>query len=148
MSHTELVLPHTGEVLNLKRASTDVLAIAFDGLKEAEADLKSLRSQLGDELTSRLDHEGRRSVTLDGWTVETTAPTVKEWDLDRLRSDLAELVEQGVISESKAKHCVKWEPKPVWNEIKTLLSDPRCSRLNHAFKEVPAVRYARVKRTP
>jgi hypothetical protein len=141
-----LVLPQTGEVIDLKAAATDVLAIAFDGLLDAERDLKSLRSQIGEEITERLDHEGRRSVTLDGWTVETTAPTVKEWDMDRLRSDLAELVGEGVISEEKAKRCVKWEPKAVWREIKTLLSDPRCSRLNHAFSEVEAVRYAKVKR--
>ena len=145
---TDLItIPDTGELLDLSTAATDVLAIAFDGLKDAESDLKSLRSQIGEEITRRLDHEGRRSVTVDGWTVETTAPTTKQWDMDRLRADLAELVAEGVISENKAKRCVKWEPKAVWMEIKTLLSDPRCSRLNHAFTEVEAVRYAKVKRT-
>lgn len=146
MSHTELVLPHTGEVLNLRKAATDVLAVAFDGLMEAERDLKALRSEIGDEITARLDHEGRRSVTVDDWTIATTAPTHKVWDFDRLRSDLAELVQEGVISEEKAKRCIKWEPKAAWAEIKTLLSDPRCSRLNHSFTEEPAPRYATVKR--
>lgn len=144
---TELItLPDTGELIDLHSAEPEQLAVVFDHLLETEKDLKSLRSQIGEEITSRLDHEGRRSVSYGEWTLETTAPTVKEWDMDRLRSDLAELVLEGVISEKKAKACVKWEPKAVWREIKTLLSDPRCSRLNHAFSEVPAMRYAKVKR--
>jgi TusA-related sulfurtransferase len=42
---------------------------------------------------------------------------------------------------------VKWEPKPVWSELKILTTDPRCKeRINHALSEVAATRYVRVKR--
>ncbi len=147
MTESFLTVPETGELIDLTSATSDALAIVFTEIADSEKELRAARQAIGDEITRRLDHEGRRSVTTEiGWKVETTAPTEKVWDLDRLRSDLAELVEQGVISDAKAKRCVKFEPKPVWKEIKTLLSDPRCSRLNHAFTEEPAPRYARVTR--
>lgn len=142
-----VILPDTGELLDLEAAATDVLAIAFDGLADNERELRALKSQIGEEITRRLDHEGRRSVTVDGWKIETTAPTEREYEIDELRAVLAELVTEGTISDRKAKACIVFEPKVVWRELKPLTTDPRCqARINHAIKEVPSHRYAKVHR--
>lgn len=141
-----VLVPHTGEVVDLSEVDDVSLAAVMDSIAEIEADLRSAKRELSDEIAKRLDYLGRRSVDAGEFRLEVTPPQEKEWDLDRLRSDLAELVEEGVISQQKATACVKWTPSPVWAQIKTLLSDPRCSRLEHAFKLVPATRYVKVRR--
>lgn len=140
------VVPHTGEVLALKDASLASLAEVVKEIADVEADLKSAKHTLADEVAVRLDVHGRRSAEIDGWRLEVNAPTERQWDLDELRATLAELVAEGTITETKAKACVRWEPKPVWNELKILLSDPRCkARVSHAMSEVETTRYVRVK---
>jgi hypothetical protein len=142
-----IVVPKTGEVLDITGATTTSLAAVIEAINEAEKDLKSDRRQIGDELARRLDIEGRRSVMLDDFRIEVSPPTEKTWDVDELRATLAELVEEGTISDGKAKACVKWTPEPVWAELKTLLSDPRCkARITHCFEENAKTRYVRVKR--
>lgn len=141
-----LVIPGTGEVVSLKDASLPALAAAVDQIAQNEADLKSAKRTLADEVAARLDVHGKRSAEVDGWRLEINAPTERQWDLDELRATLAELVAEGTITDEKAKACIKWEPKPVWSELKILTTDPRCKeRINHALSEVQATRYVRVK---
>lgn len=141
------VIPHTGEAIDLANASAATLAQAVQTIDETERDLKAAKRSIADEVAARLDVFGKRSMESDGWRLEVNAPTEREWDLDELRATLAELVEEGTITDEKAKACVRWEPKPVWSELKILLSDPRCKeRIGHAMSEVMATRYVRVKR--
>lgn len=147
MSDTEemVVLP-TGEIIPLS-GDPAVIAHAWDELTGIERDLKSTKRAIQDEITRRLDFEGRRQMTIDGYRFETTAPTDREWDLPELQTLLLQLVGEGTISEQKADRCIKWEPKVVWNEVKPLLSDPRCAkRMEQTFRVVPANRYAKVTR--
>jgi hypothetical protein len=141
------VVPHTGEVLALKEVSLASIAEVVKQIADTEADLKSAKRTLADEVAGRLDIHGQRSAEIDGWRLEVNAPTDRQWDLDELRATLAELVAEGTITDAKAKACIRWDPKPVWAELKILLSDPRCkARVAHAMSEVETTRYVRVKR--
>lgn len=141
------VLLPGGELVVPSEVTLERLADAFDEVNEAIGELATIKREMQDEVIRRLDYEGRRQITIDGFQLQATAPTEKEWDLAELQLVLAELVNEETISGEKAERCIKWEPKPVWSEIKTLLSDPRCAaRVGHTFKEVPANRYAKVKR--
>lgn len=142
-----VVIPGTGTVLALD-AEPEQIARAWDELTEIERDVRSTKRTISDEITRRLDFEGRRQITLDGGIrLETTAPTERQFDLAELQTLLRVLVGEGTISEKKADACIKWEPKPVWSEIKPLTSDPRCAeRVKQTFREVPANRYAKVSR--
>lgn len=140
-------IPGTGVVLSLDADPHDI-ALAWDDLVEFENDVRTAKREIQDEITRRLDFEGHRQVTLDGGIrFETTAPTEREFDMPELQKLLRVLVGEGTISEKKADACIKWEPKAVWSEIKTLTTDPRCAeRVKQTFREVPARRYAKVTR--
>ena len=141
-----VVIPGTGMIVALDADALE-LAAAWDDLVDFQRDAQSAKREISDEIVRRLDHEGRRSMQIDGIKFEATPPTEKQWDLPELQKLLLQLVSEGTISEAKADRCLKWEPKPVWSELKTLLSDPRCSaRMAYTFEEVPANRYAKVSR--
>lgn len=141
-----VVIPGTGMVVSLD-ADAEEIARAWDELIETERDVKSVKRVISDEITRRLDFEGRRQITIGDLRLETTAPEEREWDLPALQSLLLQLVSEGTISEKKADACLKWEPKPIWSELKPLTTDPRCSaRMAQVFRMVPANRYAKVTR--
>jgi len=141
-----LVIPTTGEAVDVKASPMLALARVMQSIADAEKDLRSAKRELADEIAERLDHEGRRSLDVDGWHLEVSAPTEKKWNVDELRGVLAELVGEGTISDLKSRACVRYKPEPVWAELKTLLSDPRCqARIAHCFEEVPTTRYAKVR---
>jgi hypothetical protein len=148
VSKTEdlIVIPGTGEVVQLD-GPLEAFVGAWDQLVTLEADLRSAKRTISDEVARRLDHEGRRSVDINGVRFETTAPSERSYDVDELRATLAELVTEGTISEAKAKRCIEYTPKVIWRELKTLTTDPRCAaRIGHAISEVPATRYVKVSK--
>jgi hypothetical protein len=137
----------TGELIDLSGAPAGVIGQIAEDIDQRIADLRSDKRALSDEITARLDHEGRRSMEIDGWRFETTAPEEREFDVPELQGVLAELVAEGTISQAKADKCIEWVPKPVWIQIKPLTADPRCKeRVNHAISMRPAARYGKVKR--
>jgi hypothetical protein len=141
-----VVVPGSGLVVSLD-ADPQEIAAAWDEMTTLERELRSAKRTVSDEITRRLDFEGRRSLHIDGVKFETTAPTEREFDLPELQKLLLQLVNEGTISEAKADACIKWEPKPVWSEIKALTTDPRCAeRIKQTFTEKPANRYAKVTR--
>lgn len=145
---TELTVPGTGELIDVARAPDELLAYAHDAIADVERDLKSDKRRLADELARRLDHEGRRSADAGAFHVEVNAPTERQWNVDELRGVLADLVAEGTISQAKAQACIKFEPKPVWMQLKPLLSDPRCKeRIGHALTEAETTRYVKVRRS-
>lgn len=140
-------MPATGELIDTRSIELPSIALRLQELADLERDLRSAKRAFADALALALDHEGRRSVEVDGFRLEINAPTEREWDLDELRATLAELVEEGTITDAKAKACIRWDPKAVWSELKILLTDPRCkARIGHAMAEVPTTRYAKVRR--
>lgn len=141
-----VVIPGSGLVVSLD-ADVEGIAAAWDELTTLEREVRSVKRTISDEITRRLDFEGRRQITVDGFKLETTAPEEREWDLPALQTLLLQLVSEGTISEKKADACIKWTPAVAWAEIKPLTTDPRCSaRIAQTFKMVPANRYAKVTR--
>jgi hypothetical protein len=142
-----IVHPLTGEVLDPRAIQTEALLEAHDLLLDSVKTISGMRRQVDDELVRRLDHEGRRSMSFEGFKVETNPPLEKEWNTTKLAIVLAELVEEELISSEKADKCVRHKPEPVWRELKTLLSDPRVrERIEACFEEVDARRYVKVSR--
>jgi hypothetical protein len=141
-----VVIPGSGLVVSLD-ADLDEIGTAWDDLTSTERELRSVKRTISDEITRRLDFEGRRQITVGHLRFETTAPEEREWDMVELQTLLRQLVGEGTISEQKAERCIRWEPKVVWSEVKALVGDPRCAkRMEQTFTMVPASRYAKVTR--
>jgi hypothetical protein len=141
------VHPRTGEAIDLHAAATDELLDCHDAFADLEREMKEARREVDDELTRRMDHEGRRSFTFDHFKVDVSPPVEKLWDVDKLLNTLDDLVEIKAISQVKAERCVRTKTEPVWRELKTLLSDPRTKDpLEACYDEVEASRYVKVSR--
>lgn len=104
---TYAVNPTTGEAVELANATTDQLAQLRDEIRDARAALQEWANQLDHELTSRLDHEARRSATVGGFAIKVTAPTVRETDEAALRAALLELWDAGLISLAAVDNAVE-----------------------------------------
>ena len=142
----EVIVPNTGELLDLAEVTTTDIAETLGWLSDREAEWRRFRRAASDELAERLDHEGRRSADVDGYRIEVNAPTERKWDEFRLQSVLNRLVDRELISAEKARRCIDWTPKVRWSEVKTLLSDPRVAPdIEACFEDAPATRYAKVK---
>ena len=143
----EILAPQTGELVDPAKLATTDIAGQLESLRAWEADVRSYRRALSDEVASRLDHEGRRSADVGEFVLSVNPPTEKQWRIRQLEETLADLVVEGAISREKAQRCIVLVPKVAWSEIKTLLSDPRIShRIEPCFDEVPIARYIKVKR--
>jgi hypothetical protein len=144
---TETLISLTGELVDLSTEPADTLGRLFEEIDHRTAELRSDKRELSDELARRLDHEGRRSIEIDGWRFEINAPTERQIDVPELQDVLSDLVAEGTISQAKADRVIVWEPKVVWSELKPLTTDPRCqARVNHTITDVPAARYGKAKR--
>lgn len=93
----ELVIPVTGEVINLDEATTTDLCEARQRLSDITADAGRVTGYIADELARRLDSANKRKATVGEYELETNAPTSDEYLLDVLRDELNGLVEAGVI---------------------------------------------------
>jgi hypothetical protein len=143
---SNVVIPVTGEALALD-GPLQTFAAAWDSLLEVEQEIRTAKREISDEIARRLDHEGKRTLHVEGVKFEVNAPEERQWNLAELQLTLAELITEGTISAEKAERCIRWKPEAAWSEIKTLLSDPRCrARIEHCFEMAPATRYARVTR--
>jgi hypothetical protein len=114
---SDVVSRTTGELIDLRDAPVEVIGQIAEDIDARLSELRSDKRALSDEITARLDHEGRRSMEISGWRFETTAPEEREFDVAGLQAVLAELVAEGTISQKKADACLAWEPKPVWAQI-------------------------------
>jgi hypothetical protein len=143
----EVVLPSTGELVDLSSMATDEIAGQLTMFAELVKEIGRFKHAAFDELAARLDHEGRRSAFVGEYRIEVTAPVEKRWDMRRLQQTLDAFVERGLLSSEKAQRCLRVrEPEPVWGELRTLLSDPRVApEISLCFEEVPAPRYVRTR---
>ena len=141
----EVVVPGTGELVDLKAMPTDEIAGMVNRVSEAQGEIARFKRAASDELASRLDHEGRRSATIGDYHVSVNAPTEKQWDIDKLKQNLTLLVRAGYISQEKADRCIRNKPEVAWSEVKLLLSDPRVApEISLCYEEVPAARYVKI----
>jgi len=115
-------LPRSGEVLNLT-GSDEHLVTAFDELREFEAEVKTVRTAVADELRRRLDRSALWTRHVGRFKVSAPSPEPKtEYDVDRLRDALAEMVGEGLIDQEAASKALKRDVSytPVIAGIKAL----------------------------
>lgn len=150
MSSTDLIpVPVTGEAINLT-AGTDDLAYWVDRLQDIERQAKEARSMVGEELLRRLDHDACWTARVEGFeiTAPSPAPTV-EYDVDKLRATLDELVDDGYIGQGAAQAAVKVETsyKPVVAKLNALkkVAPEVARRIEECGTEVEKRRYVRVR---
>jgi hypothetical protein len=115
---TETLITFTGELVDLEQAPVDVIGQIAEDIDRRLEELRSDKRALGDEITRRLDFEGRRSLEIGHWRFETTAPEEREIDVPALQAVLLDLVVEGTISQKKADRVIAWTPKVVWTELK------------------------------
>ena len=96
----QAVDPLSGELVDLAAQTTTDLAEARDRVREVRDRVSSWARSLDEEITARLDFENTRSARVGEWEVKTTAPTVRETDVEALRAKLWDLVCEGVLSEA------------------------------------------------
>jgi len=126
---THAVIRATGEVLDLS-APTGELAAVLDHMAAIEAELRTARELVRQELCGRLDRDNqRRTMTDDGWFLEVDAPGQTEWDTGRLAGVLEGLVSAGKLSAEAARAAL--EPvrvlKPRRRELAKLAGLPQLS---------------------
>lgn len=130
MTSTDLVPvvnPATGEALELTSEATDRLAHERRGVTDLKRSLDQYASHLDEELTRRLDRMGRRSADVNGWTIETKAPTTTDYPADALRSALEDLIDADLLADEVMDDVLV--PQPVTyklnrTRLNTLLKHP------------------------
>ena len=110
-THTTVLVPVTGELVNLDELKGDELADRLEAADELLQHVFAFRDAVVAEFAQRADRLGARTVELDGVKVEVNAPTEDVYDVDRLRAELAPLVEEGVIAKELLGALIP-EPKP------------------------------------
>jgi hypothetical protein len=125
-----LPVPVTGEAIDLA-APDDELLRWIDRLAETEAKLREFRTTIvAAEVMHRMDR--RASWTLRAGEYVATAPSpdpATEWDIDALRSALANLVADGTIDLDAALECVQ----------RDVTYKPRVGNINRVKKISPDV---------
>lgn len=93
----ELVHPATGEVLDIKAATTTELAAGIESLADLFANLGDFRQAIIDELAGRLDSANARKERVGPYELETNPPTTENYDAGILEAELTALVEAKVL---------------------------------------------------
>lgn len=91
-----VVDPATGEIINLRDAGIDTLAMCLTDVRDVETNLKAVKRLVGAELHRRMD-EGRH-WTIDGarYRVSSESPDpVTNYDAERLNAILEAWVREG-----------------------------------------------------
>jgi hypothetical protein len=123
-----VVNPATGEALELSTEATDRLAHERRGVTDVKRALDQYATHIDEELTRRLDRMGRRSAVVNGWKIETKAPTSTDYSVPALRVVLHSLVHANVLDPAVVDEVlVPVDPCPVkLNRVRlnTLLKHP------------------------
>jgi hypothetical protein len=109
----EVVRPDTGEMLDIRRSATDVLAEERKRVTELRSALNVYASFLDEELNRRLDKENTRSATVGGWKIETKAPTTLTFDPDSLAVAIHDLIAEDLLGESVLEKVLIPQPDKV-----------------------------------
>lgn len=134
-----VVLPGTGEVIDLKATTTTGLADGFELIRGLELELSDAKRAVVNEVARRLDLENSRTVDLFAgevhYTLKTNAPSVEEYPLDRLREVLEVAVANELISADVVDRIIT-TPEPVEpaprvdkRELNKLIKRPELERL-------------------
>lgn len=104
----EVANRETGELVRLDAAvaTTDVAEVRL-AASRAKAAIDADLREVDEFLTSRLDHEARRSATVGSYRIEGSAPDEWETDAKPLRAELLAFVEAGVLSTDAVDRAVE-----------------------------------------
>ena len=143
----EVIVPQTGELVDLKALATDDLTERVQSLRDLRREIDAFNRAAGEELAERLMFEGKKSFKLSNGYALRLKPVEKVWDIERLHVVLDSFVERGVISQTKASACVRVKEEIDAREVGALLDDPRCApEVSMCFIESDGRRTVEVKR--
>jgi len=146
-----LVMPFTGEVIELDQPSSD-LAKFRDTLTQIRASLSQIARTVDEELAARLDAANRKSAQVGGWKLAVNRPDAPEYNLYCLRSTLADLVETALLEPSVIDETISEEVvvKVDHGSVRRLLDhpDPRVrNAIGGCVTRRPQQRRVEIKRT-
>ena len=146
-----VVHPLTGEVLSLDLPDAE-LALALDGVRILEGELRDVKSALGRELLARMDASASWTLHLPG-VGKVTAPSPKpliEYDGPGLREALLALADEGWITldavDAAVEVVVTCEPRARGITALLCLGHPVAETVAAFGMETPRARYVSVKR--
>lgn len=119
-----VVIPLTGEAVELASAGTDDLADAIDRIRDLESQLRSAKRQLADEAVARMDAACQWTLAGEDWKLSAPSPGRVEWDAHRLAAVLARMVVDGQVPREAAEQAVVVEPKVKVAGLNALLKRP------------------------
>lgn len=119
-----VVIPLTGEAIDLADANTDDLADAIDRIRDLESQLRAAKRQLADEAVARMDAACQWTLAGADWKLSAPSPGRVEWDADRLARVLAQMVIDGRVPREAAELAVVAEPKVKQAGLNALLKRP------------------------
>lgn len=144
---SEVVLPSTGELVDLSEMATDEIAGQVDYYGQISQTIGRFRRAATDELATRLDYETKQTFDAGDWKISINAPTEKRWDVDRLADTLDKFVETGVISQAAASRCLRVKTEVAAREVEKLIKNPRTApEISLCYEVVPATRKLTVSR--
>lgn len=119
----ELVNPSTGELLSLRDAQSGQLAEFIEAVREWEANARLAKAVVSGELHRRMDAEAKWTLRDGPYEIVGQSPNRVEYDVERLRTTLKELVEGEQITLEAAQAALKREVtfKPAKRGIDALL---------------------------
>jgi len=97
-----VVHPLTGELVSLDSPNPD-LAAWLDGVRDLESRFREAKRQVHDELLARMDGAASWTIDTGDYKLVGESPALTEYDGDRLRHVLEQLVADGSIGEEAAK---------------------------------------------
>ena len=121
---SSVVIPLTGEVVDLASAGTDDLADAIDRIRDLESQLRAAKRQLADEAITRMDRHVCWTLAGKDWKLSAPSPGRVEWDAEKVAATLARMVVDGRVPREAAELAVVVEPKVKAAGLNTLLKRP------------------------
>lgn len=143
-----VVIPLTGEALDLAAAGTDDLADAIDTIRDLESQLRAAKRMLADEAIARMDRAVCWTLAGEDWKLSAPSPGRVEWDAERVAATLARMVVDGRVPREAAEQAVVVEPKVKQAGLQKLLKRPdlrdeleACSHPSDAPRNVKLTRH-------
>lgn len=103
----DLIVPATGETLDLATAPPEKLASLYDELGDLTGRIREARSAIAIEVNRRMDLNASWTLHTADWKLSGQSPSRVEYDAERLWLELDVLVEDGTITPDARDHAVK-----------------------------------------
>lgn len=143
-----VIIPLTGEAVDLAAATTDDLADAIDRVRDLESQLRAAKRMLADEAIARMDNDELKwTIAGRDWQISAPSPGRVEWDAEAVAAVLARLVVNGDLPREAAERAVVAVPKVKVAGLNALLKKPEIAReLEGCAKPSEAPRNVSIKR--